>query len=1394
MRKKHFNWQLAILIFTTATLVVVTVVTLRNWQINRTRNNSLSAAIRAYENKNWDIAAENFRLYLNINPTDIEILLKYANSELNKRPLNSNNIKKATDTYRNILRIDKTNQKAANTLVELLIQLNVPAEAQLIAERHLKHSYNPITSNLLAISLANQNMFDRACDQLQNTVQNHPKHTKSYENLAKIIEKSPQNSQETPQNAHETPQYWLNLAVKNNPHSAKALIARASFYLRNNNSIHAVDDITRAEKLDLSDPNTRILLATAATKASLFEKAKYHLKQIDKNESTKLHVWLTRAFIASMTNSKTEMAATAIEGLKDLDSEKWDFLPKATELFIQAGDYNNAQECIVNLKEKGISQDLVTFLQARLAEEQKQYNKAVKHWIKLKHNGVDSPKVLMAMANSYYNAGDTQSATAQLQNLISKYPNSIQVHVKLAKMLKESSDYELALYHIQTAMQLTPENNNASMLSNLIEITALRDGQFDVNSVKQKLAESKINSREKLLLRLQIALHLKQFDSAENLINELKDFEKSIETETAKIDLLLATNKTDSALAQIRKISRDFPLETKHIRHFSVIIESLINAEKAEELMSEAVRETSDPIAKRELTLLLAEFYEKRNQSDKAFMLLEQTSKQIPHDIPIKRKLIKTKSSSKTSQYIQLLIDEIKSIEGEYGWQWRYEQSSHWFKSDNFDHYFPRIVTMLKKNLLENPRDLHSSLLLAQTFQKANKTQLAIATYQDTLNKSPENIDVIIPALGAILNANEFEKADKILNRLNAKLLEHPVLSQLKLQSCIRKKQFNPAEKILLKLIQSDPKNIALNLDLASVYLKQNKYEKADKIIEMLRSKHPESLEVIASLVELKLVLDQNQMAVDLCNKAVKEHKNAAAYVLRGNTYAALGMMDYANDDFEQALKLQQDDPMILTAISRFYQRNNNNDKAVQNILKAIEYDPNNIGIKKLTIQILLSSCDSSDQTYGVQLLDEMIADNQYDVELMLLKARLLLYKDNRGALDQAIVTLQNCTKQMPNNIEPWELLVETQLKQKQIGMAMETVLHGLSYLPNHHKLLLLKAAIEAESSPELAIPTLKSLDRRESRDIDFDMQLARLYINTKNYEKAISLLQKNLSSSDASEQIQLNIELATALYKSGDKGQARELLQNLIKDPSTCDKALVTMIRLLSDDNDFSAIEKTIQTLLKQDSTDTDTFIKVAAELAGDEKQKTNNIAKKLLQNILKQNPRTVKAMILTAMIAQAAGDIEESEKLYRKILEIEPETPIALNNLAWIVSQVHEQHEEALELAQRGLAYAPEYADLIDTRGLIYHSLGNYDLAIDDFENSIELYSLNSDSLAVSNLHLAMALYDADQPDKSLQILKQTLDLNEKKQSLTSKQIVQARSLMSELLDKEKDGRSTN
>jgi tetratricopeptide (TPR) repeat protein len=220
----------------------------------------------------------------------------------------------------------------------------------------------------------------------------------------------------------------------------------------------------------------------------------------------------------------------------------------------------------------------------------------------------------------------------------------------------------------------------------------------------------------------------------------------------------------------------------------------------------------------------------------------------------------------------------------------------------------------------------------------------------------------------------------------------------------------------------------------------------------------------------------------------------------------------------------------------------------------------------------------------------------------------------------------------------------------------------------------------------------------------------------------------------------------------------------------------------LLRDDRLWDQLVQNVTDWYQERPEDSRTPVSIAKDLiTGDSEAK--KAAEDILRMILKSDPNCAQALSVLAILLQGTDRSAESAKLYERLLTLEPDNLIAINNLAWIVCEEQGKYQQALELAQRGLKIAPNYIDLIDTRGVAYYRLGQLNKAVEDFTTCIELYPKGAPSMVTSHFHLARAFAGLGQRDKAVEHLNQALDLDSRIGGLLTTDLAEAQRLLERL-----------
>jgi tetratricopeptide (TPR) repeat protein len=127
---------------------------------------------------------------------------------------------------------------------------------------------------------------------------------------------------------------------------------------------------------------------------------------------------------------------------------------------------------------------------------------------------------------------------------------------------------------------------------------------------------------------------------------------------------------------------------------------------------------------------------------------------------------------------------------------------------------------------------------------------------------------------------------------------------------------------------------------------------------------------------------------------------------------------------------------------------------------------------------------------------------------------------------------------------------------------------------------------------------------------------------------------------------------------------------------------------------------------------------------------------AQKRLLAVVAADGGNARARLWLGNIEEYRGDHTAALAQFRKVVELDPDNPDALNNLAYLLNAYKGQPDEALKYAQRAQELAPDDPDAADTMGWILYQKGLYRAAIPPLERAA-----SHNGNVVWKYHLAMA-----------------------------------------------------
>ena len=135
----------------------------------------------------------------------------------------------------------------------------------------------------------------------------------------------------------------------------------------------------------------------------------------------------------------------------------------------------------------------------------------------------------------------------------------------------------------------------------------------------------------------------------------------------------------------------------------------------------------------------------------------------------------------------------------------------------------------------------------------------------------------------------------------------------------------------------------------------------------------------------------------------------------------------------------------------------------------------------------------------------------------------------------------------------------------------------------------------------------------------------------------------------------------------------------------------------------------------------------------------------------------KPVAALTLAGMILQAQGKSADAKARFERVMELDPNAPVAANNLAWMYADAGGNLDVALHLAQTAHRGLPESAEVNNTLGFVYYRKNLFTLAIPPLKTSAD----EDPSSAAYHLHLGLAYAKSGNAAKARQSLERALAL---------------------------------
>ncbi len=720
---------------------------------------------------------------------------------------------------------------------------------------------------------------------------------------------------------------------------------------------------------------------------------------------------------------------------------------------------------------------------------------------------------------------------------------------------------------------------------------------------------------------------------------------------------------------------------------------------------------------------------------------------------------------------------------------------------------------------------------LARSFEAQNKFLETIEELRKVSDLAPDNLEAKAK-LGnyyLLFNPPQIQESEKILQDI-FKRDENFIEGHILQASIFSAQGKSEAEVIFVldKAISLDKNRVESYLAKSRFFMKINKADEAEATIKEAISVNEKRALGYLEYGRFLTFASRNNEAEEQFKKAVEaEPKNIEARESIANHYLAQRQIEKAEEAYKELVKVQENSPESRMDLASFYSVIAREDEAAKVYEGILDDAPEYARARYKLAEIFLGRKEFEKVNAEVE---KLLSVNGTDSEALMLRARVKLAQNDP---ENAVSDLEEVLKRQPSLQTALFYMTQTRLALGQVDQARAFIGDLEKYHPNYKRSSLLKiqaaftagepevALQEANkliASSERAYPTnaedAQSIEDLRVRGITSrgiaQLQLGRIDEAEKDLREVV-----RLSPSSAS----AKINLAKVFVARRSFSAALELYENALGTEGKNFDALSGMVSVLNQLKEFGKAKSKIDEVIARNGGDkrqlpalhylkSDVF---AAENkldeAEDELKKSIEIDENYLpaysayasilisknqtdaaltqyQKVVEKKP-SAPVYTLIGMLEDSKKNFELAEKNYRKALEINPGTPIAANNLAWLIADQNRGNlDEALKLAQDTTSRNKNIAGYYDTLGWVNYKKGFYTQAVESFKKAVALDEADAQRegrprISSYRLRLGMALAEAG--DKNSARKEIAIALQNGKGTLSPKDIQSAKSVLS-------------
>jgi tetratricopeptide (TPR) repeat protein len=558
-------------------------------------------------------------------------------------------------------------------------------------------------------------------------------------------------------------------------------------------------------------------------------------------------------------------------------------------------------------------------------------------------------------------------------------------------------------------------------------------------------------------------------------------------------------------------------------------------------------------------------------------------------------------------------------------------------------------------------------------------------------------------------------------------------LSLAYFQALLANQQAPEAEKMGLAVIDKH-KTFAPMYDLLYVYYMQNKrVPEAEKILQRKVDSNPQQGNYLVELAAHYLYTKQNDQVDGVIRRLADEKQFPEGHLLAGDfLYFRARDFDRARAQYEAGAQAFPKDKIVYQKrLVELLSSTGRNQDANQLLATILKESPNDSDAVAMRAALMLVTGDLKQINQAANDLQSLVAKTPDNHLLRFNLARAYVAKNE---LEQARLQLEAAIKIRPDFILARDMLSRIYLNKGDYGKALkeadDTIALNKTDLPAR---LNRSSALMGMGDSQKARQEIDTVLAIAPDNPDARYQAGFLAWSEKDYKRAERVFE-DLNKANPKDSRGM-IGLIETMASQNHIADAIKLLQDSVaRQPERRDFQLA-LANLYVRDQRYDDGIKLLQGLLKTEPKSGDLLLR----LAETERRKGDvNAAIETFRLASQAAPADPRPLLQLGLLMDGTGRRDQAKPIYEQILKIQPDHPIALNNLAYIKAEEGQDLDEALTMAQRARQGLPNSPDVMDTLGWIYLKKNLSDDAIRTFKELVA----NAPNSASYHYHYGMAL----------------------------------------------------